>query len=165
MIDELGLEPGRALQELEAAILRHDAALDPRPAEATMSSVPVGAGAPRHESTVSRGRRCREKPVLGREEQLGQFAPRPGCGLRWPGVCDVHDRRRGGHRQDAGSPTSSHEMPRAAAHGSLAGRCWEAGGAPAYWPWVQVLRALCTVGENLDLRSLRGHRGVRRCWR
>ena len=19
------------------------------------------------------------------------------------------------------------------------GRCWEAGGAPAYWPWVQVL--------------------------
>lgn len=22
------------------------------------------------------------------------------------------------------------------------GRCWEAGGAPAYWPWVQSLRAL-----------------------
>jgi hypothetical protein len=22
------------------------------------------------------------------------------------------------------------------------GRCWEAGGAPAYWPWVQVFRAL-----------------------
>ena len=20
------------------------------------------------------------------------------------------------------------------------GRCWEAGGAPAYWPWVQALR-------------------------
>jgi predicted ATPase len=23
----------------------------------------------------------------------------------------------------------------------LSGRCWEAGGAPAYWPWVQALRA------------------------
>src|SRR5206468_2468088 len=23
----------------------------------------------------------------------------------------------------------------------LSGRCWEAGGAPAYWPWVQSLRA------------------------
>src|SRR5262249_56384527 len=23
----------------------------------------------------------------------------------------------------------------------LWGRCWEEGGAPAYWPWVQVLRA------------------------
>jgi tetratricopeptide (TPR) repeat protein len=26
------------------------------------------------------------------------------------------------------------------------GRCWEAGGAPAYWPWIEVLRAL---GEDL----------------
>jgi tetratricopeptide (TPR) repeat protein len=24
----------------------------------------------------------------------------------------------------------------------LWGRCWEAGGAPAYWPWVQILRAV-----------------------
>ena len=24
----------------------------------------------------------------------------------------------------------------------LVGRCWEAGGAPAYWPWVQSLRSL-----------------------
>ena len=23
----------------------------------------------------------------------------------------------------------------------LAGRCWEEGGAPAYWPWIQVVRA------------------------
>ncbi len=23
------------------------------------------------------------------------------------------------------------------------GRCWEAGGAPAFWPWVQALRVLC----------------------
>jgi hypothetical protein len=32
---------------------------------------------------------------------------------------------------------------RAAAAGArvLWGRCWEGGGAPAYWPWVQVLRA------------------------
>ena len=33
LIDELGLEPGRALQELERAILAHDPALDaPGPA-------------------------------------------------------------------------------------------------------------------------------------
>src|SRR5207249_1736889 len=24
----------------------------------------------------------------------------------------------------------------------LWGRCWESGGAPAYWPWLQILRAL-----------------------
>jgi tetratricopeptide (TPR) repeat protein len=29
------------------------------------------------------------------------------------------------------------------------GRCWEAGGAPAYWPWVQSLRALvCSTGSE-----------------
>ena len=27
------------------------------------------------------------------------------------------------------------------------GRCWEAGGAPAYWPWVQVLRAILRTAE------------------
>ncbi|HMJ16196.1 MAG TPA: AAA family ATPase, partial [Polyangiaceae bacterium] len=35
----------------------------------------------------------------------------------------------------------------AAARGfaTLWGRCWEAGGAPPYWPWIQVLRALSRV--------------------
>src|SRR5438045_533035 len=23
----------------------------------------------------------------------------------------------------------------------LSGRCWEEGGAPAYWPWIQVIRS------------------------
>ena len=27
------------------------------------------------------------------------------------------------------------------------GRCWEAGGAPAYWPWIQVLRAALRTAE------------------
>jgi tetratricopeptide (TPR) repeat protein len=36
----------------------------------------------------------------------------------------------------------------------LVGRCWEAGGAPAYWPWVQALRAYLREG---DLDSLRPH--------
>ena len=32
------------------------------------------------------------------------------------------------------------------------GRCWEAGGAPAYWPWVQSMRSLI---RNLDAEQLR----------
>src|SRR5207244_7657019 len=31
------------------------------------------------------------------------------------------------------------------------GRCWEAGGAPAYWPWVQSLR---TLVRDLDAQAL-----------
>ena len=46
LVNELGIEPGRALQELEAAILRHDAVLDPqRPGAPTISSIPAGASA------------------------------------------------------------------------------------------------------------------------
>ncbi len=33
----------------------------------------------------------------------------------------------------------------------LWGRCWEAGGAPAYWPWLQILRALV---RRPELRAL-----------
>src|SRR6476659_8430879 len=42
------------------------------------------------------------------------------------------------------------ELAHAAAEGGLtmaSGRCWEEGGAPPYWPWIQVLRAL---GGDLD---------------
>jgi tetratricopeptide (TPR) repeat protein len=31
----------------------------------------------------------------------------------------------------------------------LAGRCWEEGGAPAYWPWIQVVRAAGAEFERL----------------
>src|SRR5262249_21549749 len=42
---------------------------------------------------------------------------------------------------------------RAAAHPitTLWGRCWESGGAPAYWPWVQILR---TYVSQLDAPTL-----------
>ena len=34
----------------------------------------------------------------------------------------------------------------------LWGRCWEAGGAPAYWPWVQSLRAYVREVDEATLR-------------
>ena len=36
------------------------------------------------------------------------------------------------------------------------GRCWEAGGAPAYWPWVQALRALVRGVDSEELRAQLG---------
>src|SRR6266508_6906474 len=38
----------------------------------------------------------------------------------------------------------------------LWGRCWEAGGAPAYWPWVQSLRSYF---RDLDAQTLRSQLG------
>lgn len=33
----------------------------------------------------------------------------------------------------------------------LWGQCWDGEGAPAFWPWIQVLRALCAVGQRAGL--------------
>ncbi|HXM56392.1 MAG TPA: AAA family ATPase, partial [Candidatus Dormibacteraeota bacterium] len=44
---------------------------------------------------------------------------------------------------------------RAAARGALAlwGRCWEGEGAPAFWPWVQVVRAYVQASDAAALRE------------
>ena len=44
---------------------------------------------------------------------------------------------------------------RATARGALVlvGRCWEAGGAPAYWPWMQSLRRYVRDTDTATLRS------------
>jgi hypothetical protein len=36
------------------------------------------------------------------------------------------------------------------------GRCWDHGGAPAYWPWIQVIRALADVPEPARLATWLG---------
>ena len=44
-------------------------------------------------------------------------------------------------------------MPERAALEVLVGRCWDAGGAPAYWPWVQSLRPYVRDTGIESLRS------------
>ncbi len=34
------------------------------------------------------------------------------------------------------------------------GRCWEGGGAPAYWPWIQVIRALVAALDSTTRRAI-----------
>jgi predicted ATPase len=36
------------------------------------------------------------------------------------------------------------------------GRCWEEGGAPAFWPWIQVLRELL---KDMDPATIAGEMG------
>ena len=49
-------------------------------------------------------------------------------------------------------------LGRARDHGArvLVGRCWEAGGAPVYWPWVQALRSYIRESDQDALRSQLG---------
>jgi DNA-binding SARP family transcriptional activator len=131
LVEELGIEPGRELRELHEAILRQDPSLElAGPAAAT-------AG-------------CFE----GRASELAELA------------AGLDDARAGrgrlfllvGEPGIGKSRLAEEAMALARARGMdvLVGRCWEAGGAPAYWPWVQALRS---HARETDADALRAQLG------
>ena len=144
LVEELGIEPGRALKELQAAILEQDPALDLQRAVAERRQKqaeveePAGVGAP-------------SESFVGRERELTEFRTAFGDALAGrmslfliagePGI---------GKTRLADELTSL-----AQARGAKVcwGRCWEAGGAPAYWPWVQALRTYIRDGDEERIRK------------
>jgi DNA-binding SARP family transcriptional activator len=140
LVDELGIEPGRELKELQAAILRQDPDLDlTRPVEE-----PSAAAAVRSAETPS-------ESFVGREGELAEFQAAVDEALSGrmslfliagePGI---------GKSRLADEATSLAE-----ARGARVcwGRCWEAGGAPAYWPWVQGLREYIRTADDELVRE------------
>jgi DNA-binding SARP family transcriptional activator len=137
LVEELGIEPGERLRELEGAILAQDPALQ-APAPATAEPVveaPRGA-------------------FVGRERELAEL------------VGGLHDAFAGRGRlfllvgePGIGKSRLAEELTaqaRTLGATVLIGRCWEAGGAPAYWPWVQSLRAYARETEAEALRDQLG---------
>jgi DNA-binding SARP family transcriptional activator len=120
LVEELGIEPGRELRDLHQAILRQDPALDPAPEPKSAVETPSGA-------------------FVGRDSELAAL------------VAGLDDAFAGRGRifllvgePGIGKSRLAEELIACAeSRGArvLVGRCWEAGGAPAYWPWVQSLRA------------------------
>jgi DNA-binding SARP family transcriptional activator len=137
--DELGLEPSRELRELQQAILRHDPVLDDAVATAGGAEPPRGI-------------------FVGREQELSEL------------LAGLADALAGGGRlfllrgePGIGKSRLAEEViAQARARGAqvLVGRCWEAGGAPAYWPWVQALRAYIECTTPDALRSELGAHGA-----
>ena len=109
LVDELGIEPGRELRELQQAILRQDPSLD----------LARRREAPRR---AARGR------FVGREAELAELAAGLDDAFAGRGRLFLLVRRAR-HRQE---PAGGGARARAQARGArmLVGRCWEAGGAP-----------------------------------
>jgi DNA-binding SARP family transcriptional activator len=132
LVEELGLEPSRTIVELEQAILRQEPALDLLP-PSTRESPPAAA-----EAGSARAPRA-DGVFVGRERELDAL------------VATLRDALSGrgrlvmlGGEPGIGKSRLAEELCRSAGSAGAEihwGRCWEAGGAPPYWPWLQVLRA------------------------
>jgi len=116
--------------------------------ESAAPPTPGAFAAARHwqASQGTLGRVMSLRPIVGREAELKQLGS---------ALDDARDGR-GGVWFVTGEPGIGKTRlvealaERAAAAGSAVhwGRCWEAGGAPAYWPWIEVLRALLRGGPS-----------------
>ena len=136
LVGELGIEPGRRLRDLHEAMLRQDPALE--------------LAAPAAPAVRSSGR-----PFVGRVHELAVLHE----------ALEEAVAGRGGLVLIAGEPgigksrlaDALAERARAAGARVLVGRCWEAGGAPAYWPWAQALREYL---HGTDAATLAAHAGA-----
>ena len=135
LTEELGIEPSRELRELQGAILRQDSSLDPRPAREAAPESPRRVFVGR-EGELDVLVRALEATVAGRGRVV-LVAGEPGIGKS-----RLVDELMGQARARAGRV--------------IVGRCWEAGGAPAYWPWVQSLRTYVRETDPEELRAQLG---------
>lgn len=138
LVEGLGIEPRRELRDLHQAILNQDPALD----------LKVAAGV----AAESGGRGV----LVGRERELEQLLA---------GLDDAFAGRGGlfllvGEPGIGKSRLAEELIGEARSRGArvVVGRCWEAGGAPAFWPWLQSLRACLPEFEPATLRAELGAR-------
>jgi DNA-binding SARP family transcriptional activator len=131
LVEELGLEPSRRLRDLEQAILRQDPALD-------LGQLPRAPPGVADLGAQASGGRV-GSVFVGRENELAALLRALGDALAGRGRLLVI-----GGEPGIGKSRLAEELARSAT-GSGAevvwGRCWEAGGAPPYWPWVQAIRS------------------------
>jgi DNA-binding SARP family transcriptional activator len=128
LLAELGIEPGRALHELERAILEHDPALDaPLPARAATAA-----------ASGARPGRMASSPILGRDEELALLRAGLDDALAGRGRLFLVVGEAGSGKTRFADEVASLAKQRGAR--ILWGRGWAGGGAPAYWPWRQAMR-------------------------
>ena len=128
LVDELGIEPGPELRLLASRVLNQDPSLGwtAPPASAEEVITPTGAfvGRKRELADLRRGL----DGVQRGHGSLFLISGEPGIGKT---ALTEQFTARVGQRHFR----------------VLSGRCWESGGAPAYWPWVQCLRVLVRESE------------------
>ena len=145
LVEEVGVEPGPALRRLERAILEQDPALDP-PATAPgerAAAEPVPTAPEATEALVGRQRELAALTAGLDEAIAGRGSVFLIAGPAGIGKSRLLEELAGRARERRTTV--------------IWGRCWEAGGAPAYWPWIQSLR---TYVDRRDRDALRAELGA-----
>jgi DNA-binding SARP family transcriptional activator len=143
--DELGIQPGSAVQEVQAAILRQDAAITwteaPRTAAVAATATVAAATTPSSpRDPQPRLPQLPAWPMVGRDRELALLLerleaaeeghPQFACLVGEPGI--------------GKSRLVAEVLARARERGArvLVGRCSQDSGAPPLWPWEAVLEGL-----------------------
>src|SRR4051812_23919545 len=132
LVDELGLEPGRALKALEERVLAQDLDLD------------LPGGQPAADSDAG---------FVGRERELQELLPLVDSAIAGHGAVILIAGEPGIGKSRLAEVLARHAARRGAR--VAVGRCWEAGGAPPFWPWTQALQAL-HAGADAELGGIIG---------
>ncbi len=148
--EELGIEPGPDLRELETAILAHDPALAAPPSSAVPDLAPDQATERALPPTTAPG------ATVG---TVGVATPLVGRASEWDALVAAWTESGVDGRivivegePGIGKTRLAEELRlRAAAEGAVAvwGRSDEGGAAPALWPWLPPLRALAATGVEV----------------
>ena len=136
LVDELGIEPSRELRELHQAMLRQDDALEAPPAET--DHVPDE----------------QQSAFVGRQAELSVLVDALRDALAGHGRVVLVGGEPGIGKSRLVEELAAHA--RALGADVLTGRCWEAGGAPPYWPWTQSLRSHLRATTPEQLRAQLG---------
>ncbi|WP_396928104.1 BTAD domain-containing putative transcriptional regulator [Mycolicibacterium sp.] len=142
LADELGLEPGRALRDLERDILSHAAHLDDeQPAALPLPQPAHVASIAEHPVPHGRSRELAAIDDAAREARLG------GSRLVW-----ISGEAGAGKTTITAAAAA---RLRASGWTVAAGRCPEVDGAPAGWAWTEVLRHFSDSLAAADPRYVR----------
>lgn len=148
--EELGIEPGPALRRLEADILAQAPSLEwcppPEHAPGAIATATSAIGPP---SPPAGARR-----MVGRQRELARLDAALTDAARGLGSAVLIAGEPG-----IGKTRLSEELvARAAARGfgTAWGGGYEGGGAPAFWPWVGVIRSLLDGGDHQAIREALG---------
>ena len=145
--DELGLDPGPAVADLELAVLRQDPTVVAAARSAqTVAAAPAPAHLPALDGPGDRS--VESEPLIGRDDELAALT-------------GLLERAESGRPQFAvlvgdagiGKTRLVAELSTVAQRRGflvLSGRCSSDEGAPPLWPWVSVLRTLLRILPDAD---------------